>query len=150
MTAKSSCSVLDNDRKTRDFVSAFLTYRGYETMPLDGDDSFFDTPAENIQRILIAEQASLATKSADMLPMALAADPRLVVILYGTEDNARPLPHDERLIFLAKPLNLDELESVVMRALEFQALQVRTPEQPVDEISSFSLFNHYRQKPADA
>jgi DNA-binding NtrC family response regulator len=137
MTAKSSCSVLDNDRKTRDFVSAFLTYRGYETMPLDGDDSFFDTPAENIQRILIAEQASLATKSADMLPMALAADPRLVVILYGTEDNARPLPHDERLIFLAKPLNLDELESVVMRALEFQALQVRTPEQPVDEYPHF-------------
>lgn len=137
MTTKSSFYVMDDDRKTRDLVSAFLTYRGYDAQQLGDDNNFFDTYEKDMQRILVADQLSLASKPSDLLQQALAADPQLVFIIYGPEDSARTLPHDERLIFLAKPLNLDELESVVMRALEYQALQVRTPGQPVDEYPHF-------------
>jgi len=137
MAANSSFSVLDSDRKTRDLVSAFLTYKGYNTTVLDENVDFFDTLSAGVMRIMVADLGSLFSRSNDMLSQLWLNDPELVVIIYGQSDAARTLPHDERLIFLPKPLNLDELESVVMRALEYQALKARAPEQAVDEYPHF-------------
>lgn len=137
MTVKSSFRVLDGDRKTRDLVSAFLTYKGYETDILDDDADLFDTARTTSPRILVADLVSLFARSDDALQQIWQTDPEQVAIVYAQSDAARTLPHDERLIFLPKPLNLDELESVVMRALEYQALKVRMPEQPVDEYPHF-------------
>lgn len=137
MVANSSFSILDSDRKTRDLVSAFLTYKGYDTTVLDESVDFFDTSSTGITRIMVADLESLFSRSNTMLSQLWQNDPELVVIVYGPSDAARTLPHDERLIFLPKPLNLDELESVVMRALEYQALKARAPEQAVDEYPHF-------------
>ena len=137
MLAKSSFYVLDADRKTRDLVSAFLTYKGYETTIFDVDVDVFDTASARCPRILVADQLSLFAWSSDAFQRIWQVDPELVAIVYGPTDAARTLPHDERLIFLPKPLNLDELESVVMRALEYQAMKVRAPEQPIDEYPHF-------------
>lgn len=137
MALKSSFYVLDDDRRSRDLVSAFLTYKGYEVTVVSGDGGFFDTGRSGFQRILVAEYSTLHARSSDLLEKSLSADPQLVVILYGQADAPHPLPHDERVIFLPKPLNLDELESVVMRALEYQALKSRAPEQPADEYPHF-------------
>jgi DNA-binding NtrC family response regulator len=137
MANKSSFYVLDGDRKTRDLVSAFLTYKGYETTVIDENDDFFDTAGVVQQRIMVADLVTLASRSSQIFQQIWQSDPALVVIVYGQSDLSRTLPHDERLIFLPKPLNLDELESVVMRALEYQSLKARAPEQPVDEYPHF-------------
>jgi DNA-binding NtrC family response regulator len=137
MTTKSSFCVLDSDRKTRDLVSAFLTYKGYETTAIDKNDDFFDTAGVVQQRIMVADLVTLVSRSSQVFQQIWQSDPALVVIVYGQSDLSRTLPHDERLIFLPKPLNLDELESVVMRALEYQSLKARAPEQPVDEYPHF-------------
>jgi DNA-binding NtrC family response regulator len=138
MVTKSSFSILDSDRKTRDLVSAFLTYKGYETIVLDENVDFFDTsPAAGVMQIMVADLVSLFSLSNDMLSQLWQKDPELVVIIYGPSDAARTLPHDERLIFLPKPLNLDELESVVMRAIEYLSLKARAPELTVDEYPHF-------------
>ena len=137
MTVKSLFFVLDADHRTRDFVSAFLTYKGYDTTVFDDDVNIFDMPASAFPRVLIADLASLRARSADALSKLWQADPALVVIVYSNADEARTLPHDEHLIFLPKPLNLDELESVVMRALEYQALRGRPSEQAADEYPHF-------------
>ncbi len=137
MATNSSFCILDSDRKTRDLVSAFLTYKGYETTILDENAVIFDTPPVGTLRIMVADLGSLFSRSSDMLRQIWQNDPELVAIVYGPSDAARTLPHDERLIFLPKPLNLDELESVVMRALEYQALKARAPEQAVDEYPHF-------------
>ena len=137
MALKSSFCVLDDDRRSRDLVSAFLTYKGYDVANFDEMSGFFDTAASGMQRILVADAASLQLRSGEQLPTYLQHDPRLVVIVYGQTDAVRSLPHDERVIFLPKPLNLDELESVVMRALEYQALKVPAAELPPDEYPHF-------------
>lgn len=137
MLPKSSFCVLDSDRKTRDLVSAFLTYKGYETAVFDVNADVFDTTLTRCPRILVADQLSLFAWSSDAFQRIWQVDPELVAIVYGQADAARTLAHDERLIFLPKPLNLDELESVVMRALEYQAMKVRVPEQPIDEYPHF-------------
>lgn len=137
MTLKSSFYIIDSDRKTRDLVSAFLTYKGYDTTIFDENVDNFDTPKGSAHRIFIAEIDSLFLRSGDALQKFWQDDPELVVIVYGKSGAVKALPHDERLLFLSKPLILDELESVVMRALEYQALKVRDPEQPVDEYPHF-------------
>lgn len=137
MALKSSFCVLDNDRRSRDLVSAFLTYKGYEVSNFDEMSGFFDTASDGMQRILVADADSLQLRSGEQLPHYLQHAPRLVVIVYGQAEAVRSLPHDERVIFLPKPLNLDELESVVMRALEYQALKVPVAELPPDEYPHF-------------
>jgi DNA-binding NtrC family response regulator len=137
MTVKSSFYIIDSDRKTRDLVSAFLTYKGYNATAFDGNVDNFDTAMASVHQILIAEIDSLFFRSAEALQELWLMNPGLVVIVYGQSNVAKALPHDERLIFLPKPLILDELESVVMRALEYQALKVRDPEQPEDEYPHF-------------
>jgi DNA-binding NtrC family response regulator len=137
MTDRNSLCVLDGDSKTRDLVSAFLTYKGYDTTLLDKHANVFDTFSAASHPVLIAEIESLVSYSKEMLQQIWQVDPKLVVIVYGQPDAARTLPHDERLIFLPQPLNLDELENVVVRALEYQALKVRVPAQPVDEYPHF-------------
>jgi DNA-binding NtrC family response regulator len=137
MTVKSLFYIIDGDRKTRDLVSAFLTYKGYDATAFDGDIDNFDTTKASVHRILIAEIDALFLRSAGALQQLWLTNPELVVIVYGQPDAAKALPHDERLIFLPKPLILDELESVVMRALEYQALKVRDPDQAEDEYPHF-------------
>lgn len=137
MTVKSSFYIIDSDRKTRDLVSAFLTYKGYDTTVFDEKVDNFDTQKVSAHRIFIAEIDSLFLRSGEALQQFWQADPELVIIVYGKSGAVKALPHDERLLFLSKPLILDELESVVMRALEYQALKVRDPEQAVDEYPHF-------------
>lgn len=134
---KSSFYVLDEDRKTRDLVSAFLTYRGYDVTQLQGGEVFFDANDRGEHRILIADYTSLLSRFPGFNSRELPSSAELVLILYGQAEEGRMLPHDERLLFLAKPINLDELESVVMRGLEYQALKAHLPDQPVDEYPHF-------------
>ncbi len=125
--------IVEDDRKTRDLVSAFLTYQGYSTAILGHHDDIFDTITRTPHRVMIADLATLLTRSHDILDKAWEASPDLVVIAYGQTDSSRPLPHNERLLFIPKPLNLDELESVVMRAREYQFLKATTAEPATSE-----------------
>lgn len=125
--------IVENDRKTRDLVSAFLTYQGYNTTVVNGHDDIFDTLGSRPNRIVIADLQTLLARSPDLLAKAREAIPDLVVITYDQPKAARSLPHNERLLFIPKPLNLDELESVVMRAREHQALQASSAEPAVSE-----------------
>ncbi len=137
MTVKCSFYILDEDRKTRDLVSAFLTYKGYETVVCDKNTDFFDTIKASSYPILVADHDSLFSRSSLLLQQILDSEREMVLILYAQPEQSKNLPHNPRLIFLAKPLNLDELESIVMRGLEYHSIKVRSPEQSVDEYPHF-------------
>src|ERR1035437_6038921 len=46
MQPSGSIFIADNDRKSRDLISAFLTYQGYDIVPGSGKASIFDTIQE--------------------------------------------------------------------------------------------------------
>ncbi|MGB4599015.1 MAG: sigma-54 dependent transcriptional regulator [Trichlorobacter sp.] len=125
--------IVESDRKTRDLVSAFLTYQGYSTTVLSEKDDIFDTISSKPHRVMIADLPTLLARTPDILSKAWETSPDLVVIAYDQPDVGRTLPHNDRLLFIPKPLNLDELESVVMRAREYQALQVNTGQPSTSE-----------------
>jgi DNA-binding NtrC family response regulator len=125
MRENSTIFIADNDVKTRDLVSAFLTYRGYNITAAESGTSFFDTIKNNNIGIVIADLAHLLLTVPDFRERCLLVNPLLVLIGYGETDTAEFLkPASETVFTLSKPLNLDELESLVMRAREYQSMKM--------------------------
>jgi len=125
MTTASAICIIDNDRKTCDLVSAFLTYQGYDIVGIAHNASFFDTLKEKKIGIVIADLHLLQTEFPDFVEQARKTNPLLVLIGYGRQnDKLLPIVNEESIFFLPKPLNLDELESLVMRAMEYQAMKM--------------------------
>lgn len=117
--------IADNDVKTRDLVSAFLTYQGYCITAAENDALFFDTIQKNNVDIVIADLAYLQSVAPDFKERSAQLNPLLVVIVYGDVGTSEYKKMGSDSVFtLPKPLNLDELESVVMRAREYQSMKV--------------------------
>ncbi|MDR3580962.1 MAG: sigma-54 dependent transcriptional regulator [Oryzomonas sp.] len=114
--------IVENDRKTRDLVSAFLKYQGYDIAHTTQTSHIFDTIREKHIGIVIADLKFLAGIAPNFIEQAKKINPLLVLIGYNS--NAHIGSTNENNIFLmSKPLNLDELESLVMRAREFQTMK---------------------------
>ena len=133
-----SFCLFDTDRRTRDLVSAFLTYKGYETSVLDPASDPGNLLPGKQGAILVADLAVLAACCGDIASWVNDRAGNQISIVYGAPEMARSVHGLEQLIFLPKPLNLDELESVALRALECQALKVRKPDlQSADDYPHF-------------
>lgn len=125
MQARGSILIAGNDQKSRDLVSAFLTYQGYEITPKDDNQLIFDIISKQSVGIVIADLPYLNAVAPDFKQRARQINPLLTLVCLGSE----PPPHhheDENTFFLSMPLNLDELESVVMRAREYQVMKLRS------------------------
>ncbi|MHB8122253.1 MAG: sigma-54 dependent transcriptional regulator [Desulfuromonadaceae bacterium] len=117
--------IADNDVKTRDLVSAFLTYQGYPISAAVHDAPFFDTLKKNNVDIVIGDLAYLEMIAPDLMERISLINPLMVLIGYG-DSAATELkkPATDTVFTLPKPLNLDELESLVMRAREYQSIKM--------------------------
>lgn len=125
MLEHGSIFIADNDIKTRDLVSAFLTYQGYDIIAPESSTSFIDTVQKNNIDIVIADMTYLQSIAPDFKERRIDINPLLVLIGYG-ETSAADLKKtaSDSVFTLPKPLNLDELESLVMRAREYQTMKV--------------------------
>jgi DNA-binding NtrC family response regulator len=125
MLENGSIFIADNDVKTRDLVSAFLTYQGYNITVAEGGESFFDTIQKHNVDLVIADLMYLQAIAPDFKERISANNPLMVLIGYGDTAGAELKKAASDSIFtLPKPLNLDELESLVMRAREYQSIKM--------------------------
>jgi DNA-binding NtrC family response regulator len=125
MHANGTIFIADSDLKTRDLVSAFLTYQGYNIAHTEISASFFDTLKKNSADIIIADLAYLHSIVPDFREHTASANPLLVLIGYSDRGSKQAAEETGDNIFtLPKPLNLDELESLVMRAREYQSMKM--------------------------
>ncbi len=125
MYENGSIIIADTDGKTRDLVSAFLTYQGYNIAPAETGVTFFDTIRKHSVNIIVADLHYLHTITPDIVEQALLINPLMVLIGYGDStpfELKKPL--SDNIFTLPKPLNLDELESLVMRAREYQSIKM--------------------------
>ena len=125
MLENCSIYIADKNVKTRDLVSAFLTYQGYNIAAADDNMPFFDTIQKKNVAIVIADLPYLLEIAPDFKERVLDIDPLMVLIGYGeTFDSEFKNPSSDSILTLQKPLNLDELESLVMRAREYQSMKI--------------------------
>lgn len=116
--------IADNDAKTCNLVSAFLTYQGYNVAVPESNVPFFDTLKKNSVDIVIADVAYLQNIAPDFDECFPLINPQLVLIGYGDSAYELKKKSGTAVFNLPKPLNLDELESLVMRAREFQTMKM--------------------------
>ncbi len=116
--------IADRDRKSRDLVSAFLTYQGYDVITEDEADSLYSAIRTQEIGIVIADIRHLNAIAPDFMDRATEINPLLVLVACGASEELPPRqPGNGNIFILSKPLNLDELESIVMRAGEYQAIK---------------------------
>ncbi len=117
--------IADSDVKTRDLVSAFLTYQGYSITFAEGGAPFFDTLKKNNVDIVIADLTYLHSIAPDFEERGSLINPLMVLIGYGEVNSGENKKTASDSVFtIPKPLNLDELESLVMRAREYQSMKL--------------------------
>jgi DNA-binding NtrC family response regulator len=117
--------IADCDVKSRDLVSAFLTYKGYGITAAEVGASFFDTLQKNNVDIVIADLAYLQSIAPDFEERGSLINPLMVLIGYSevSSDEHKKTTSDD-VFTIPKPINLDELESLVMRAREYQSMKL--------------------------
>ncbi len=121
--------IVDDDKKTRDFVAAFLTYKGYQILQaIDGQDALEKIDQETIHMV-ITDLMMPRVNGLDFIKNLKATHPEIVTIAYSAFANfemTANLLKAGAFFFLEKPFNLEDLESHVRRGLEHQALQTRS------------------------
>ena len=124
MSTIGSIYIADDDVKTRDLVSAFLTYQGHDIACPERNTPFIDTVQKYGVDIVIADVAHLLSIAPDFQTRAASINPLLVLIVYGSNNEASVgIAACANVFTLPKPLNLDELESLVLRAREYQTMK---------------------------
>lgn len=123
MRGNGTILIVDGDAKTRDLVSAFLTYHGHPVVVCANDVVVFDAIKKNKVDIVIADLDYLADKAPDFAVRSVQINPLLMLIGYGNVVSEHRNLNDTSVLSLVKPLNLDELESLVMRARELQSMK---------------------------
>ncbi|EKD59144.1 MAG: hypothetical protein ACD_55C00142G0002 [uncultured bacterium] len=121
--------IADDDKKTRDFVTAFLKYKGYDVVQaFDGQDALEKLEVEDVH-LVITDLMMPRVNGLEFVKKLKAMRPGTVVIAYsafGNYEMTSNLLKAGVFFYLEKPFNLDELETHVKRGLEHQSLQSQT------------------------
>lgn len=118
--------IVDDDKKTRDFVAAFLSYKGYQVFQAsDGQDALEKLEINEVQMV-ISDIMMPRINGLEFIKKLKAMRPEIVTIAYSafaSYEMTANLLKAGAFFYLEKPFNLEDLETHVKRGLEHQALQ---------------------------
>ncbi len=118
--------IADDDKKTRDFVAAFLSYKGYHMFQAsDGQDALEKIELNDVH-LVITDLMMPRINGLEFIRKLKAMRPEIVTIAYSAFANSEMtanLLKAGAFFYLEKPFNLEELETHVKRGLEHQTLQ---------------------------
>lgn len=118
--------IADDDKKTRDFVAAFLSYKGYQVYQAsDGQDALEKIEINDVT-LVITDLMMPRINGIEFIKKLKAMRPEIVTIAYSAFANSEmtaSLLKAGAFFYLEKPFNLEELETHVRRGLEHHSLQ---------------------------
>lgn len=121
--------IADDDKKTRDFVAAFLSYKGYQIFQAcDGQDALEKIELNEVD-LVITDLMMPRVNGLEFIKKLKAMRPDIVTIAYsafGNYEMTSNLLKAGVFFYLEKPFNLDDLEAHVKRGLEHHSLQSQT------------------------
>ncbi|GFO53575.1 acetoacetate metabolism regulatory protein AtoC [Geomonas sp. Red276] len=121
--------IADDDKKTRDFVAAFLSYKGYQVFQaFDGQDALQKVDLHDVQMV-ITDIMMPRVNGLEFIKQLKSIRPDIVTIAYSAFANfemTANLLKAGAFFYLEKPFNLEELETHVKRGLEHRALQSKS------------------------
>jgi DNA-binding NtrC family response regulator len=124
-----SILVMDEDKKTLDFLAAFLIFKGYRVVQaLDGPDALQKIGQEELQMV-IADTRMPKESGVEFVKRVKELRPEVVIIAYSpfvSEETTADLLRAGAFFSLEKPFSIERLEMLVKQGLEHQALQIKT------------------------
>ena len=124
-----SILVMDEDKKTLDFLAAFLIFKGFRVVQaLDGQDALEKIEQGDLQ-MMIADTRMPKASGLEFVKQVKSRRPELVIIAYSpfvSNETTADLLRAGAFFFLEKPFNLERLETLIKQGLEHQALQAKT------------------------
>ena len=120
--------ILDDDKKTLDFLAAFLVFKGYLVeQAADASDALQIIERTDMQMV-IADTRMPDASGLEFVKRLKALRPEVVVIAYSTfvsSETTADLLKAGAFFYLEKPFNLERFEAAVKQGLEHQALSVK-------------------------
>ena len=113
--------VVDDDRAQRTMLAGFLEDLGAEVLQAEDGARALDAVLRESPDVVITDLRMPGLDGHELLREIGRIDPEvrvLVVTAFGTVENAVRCLKDGAFDYLLKPLNLDEVEHLVRRALE--------------------------------
>ena len=118
--------IADDDKKTRDFVAAFLSYKGFQVFQASDGQDALEKIEMNEVNLVITDLMMPRINGIEFIKKLKAMHPEIVTIAYSAFANSEMtanLLKAGAFFYLEKPFNLEELETHVRRGLEHHALQ---------------------------
>ncbi len=122
---KPSILIVDDEKNTRDGLERALR-RDYRVVTAESGDSALELIAQAPPDILLTDLRMPGMDGLTLVQRALARNPDLVCLLltaYGSVETAVEAMKRGAYDYLTKPVNLDELELVLKRALRSQKVE---------------------------
>ncbi len=122
---KPSILIVDDEKNTRDGLERALR-REYRVATAESGDTALELMAEDPPDILLTDLRMPGMDGLTLVQRALARHPNLVCLLltaYGSVETAVEAMKRGAHDYLTKPVNLDELELVLKRALRSQKVE---------------------------
>ena len=118
--------IVDDEKNTRDGLKKFLEARDFDVSAADGGEEALRQMEKEKPDIILADLRMPGMDGMVLLEKVKLKYPEISVIVltaYGTVDNAVKAMKAGAFYYLTKPVNLEELEFLIKKALTQQSLQ---------------------------
>jgi len=136
--------LLDDDKKTLDFLAAFLIFKGFQTVQAqDALDALEKIEQSDVQMV-IADTRMPNASGLEFVRQIKQRRPEAVVIAcsnFVSDEITANLLQAGAFVYLEKPLNLEKLENAIKQGLEHHAQQLQTLRQKPKPASRTKLHN---------
>lgn len=127
MHEKGTILIADDEEGQRQALAGFLRKLGYNVMTSGDGESAYKTIESELIDVVISDMRMPGISGLELLKMSKALVPDIMFILmtaFGSVDGAVECMKHGAFNYLTKPINLDELEVSVAKALENRRLVV--------------------------
>lgn len=125
MSAYSTILIVDDEKNTRDGLQAFLSGLDYDVLTADNAEAGWKIYKEEKPDLILSDIRMPGQSGVEFLEKVMADNSHAIFILmtaYGSVDNAVKAMKKGAFYYLTKPVNLEELEFLVKKALNSRTL----------------------------
>ncbi len=123
--------IVDDERIQRESLSGFLKKKNYTVLEARNFEEAYQLVKEKTIDLVLTDVKMSGRSGYELLKAVKELNPEIIVIImtaYGSVDEAVAAMKNGAYDYLTKPLDLDEVELLIHRALQFKQLQQENQE----------------------
>lgn len=131
MAVYSTILIVDDEKNTRDGLQSFLSALDYDVLTAENAEEGWKIYKEEKPDLILSDIRMPGQQGVDFLEKVIADNPHALFILmtaYGSVEDAVKAMKKGAFYYLTKPINMEELEFLVKKALNSRSLEEENKE----------------------